>query len=515
MYFRNFLNRLSEDYTILQSNLYEDTELFNVADTVSIFENSGKTGENLLYFLDTDTHSEDAAKIPSTCRNLIWIGKEKPAICSSFVNWAQIDTHEPQKLLVQIRDILLESYQTQSLYISLLHTLLNGRNISTVLSSIAEKAGSTLVVIDMSGKVLASSTPFRLQNTLWLESVERGYCPPDFIEHIRDVRRNAGFSHQLGATIHLCEDEALYYLLSRIIVDNSLFGYVFMIQESDYFAVQYQELLPLISHIIADTALKNQDQLTLRSRLQDNILTDILDGISDEQALSRIRTGGIDFPEHMCVITVRPLYYHGKTYLRTTLLPMLTRIFPTGLTVLYQRNIILILPQNESMTLLEEEFTLLQDICERERLLAGISNPFSSPAKLREYYMQALKSCSLSQRMDMKGSIHYYRDLAFYDMIDNLPKEQHLNKYCHPALATLREQDQQKGTHLYETLKVYTLSGFNQNAASEQLFLHRNTMNYRRQRIEELTGLNLEDADTRFLLQYSFLVDTYLEHSMV
>lgn len=59
------------------------------------------------------------------------------------------------------------------------------------------------------------------------------------------------------------------------------------------------------------------------------------------------------------------------------------------------------------------------------------------------------------------------------------------------------------------------MCGFNQNIASEQLFLHRNTMNYRRQKIEDLTGLNFENPDTRFLLQYSFLIDHYLEHSLV
>ena len=40
-------------------------------------------------------------------------------------------------------------------------------------------------------------------------------------------------------------------------------------------------------------------------------------------------------------------------------------------------------------------------------------------------------------------------------------------------------------------------------------------MNYRRQKIEDLTGLNFENPDTRFLLQYSFLIDHYLEHSLV
>lgn len=513
MRFENLLKRLAEDYRIQEDRVGEDADIFKVIDMSLCPVDKRENVPGILYFLDTDSYTPGITEVPEIGQNLLWTGSRKPAFCDRFVNWAQIEAADNKKLLSHIQDLLLDSYQTQTLYVSLLQTLLNGQNISTVLSNIAEKANSTLVVIDMSGKVLASSVPFRLQNALWQESVERGYCPPDFIEHVRDVRRSNNL-HDLKQNpfLHLCEEAELYYLFSRIIVDGALFGYVFMIQESEYFAPQYREFLPLISRIIADTTLKNQDHLTIRSHLQQNILTDILDGVSKEQAMSRIHTGGIQFPERMCVLVVRPLYFHGKSYLRSTLLPLLARIFPTSLTVLYQKNVVLVIPQKEPLHLPEEALEHLREICEEERLAAGISNPFSNPVKLREYYVQAAKVCALSRRMDIKGAVHEYKDIAFYDMIDNLPKEQRLNRYCHPALAMLREHDQKSGTKLYETLKVYTLSGFNQNLAAEQLFLHRNTMNYRRQKMEELTGLNLENPDTRFLLQYSFLIDSYLEH---
>lgn len=515
MNFADFLNRLSRDHVVSDSHMAENTEIFSVQELPDPHLDPKTALQNVLYVLDTDACDEAALSgLPETGLNLVWMGGKKPAVCgSAFVNWAQIESRDPGLVLQDIRSIFLEASQAQALYISLLQALLSGQNISNVLSDIAEKAESTLVIIDMSGKILANSVPFRLRNSLWLESVEQGFCPPDFIEHIRDVRRSSGYSNQQDSHMHLCEDESLYYLLSRIIVDNTLFGYVFMIQESDYFAPQYRKFLPLIGKIVADSALRSQDHLTLRSRLQDNTLTDILDGIPAEQACARIHTSGIRFPEHMCVMVVRPLYYHGKTYLKSTLLPMLTRTFPTSLYVLYQHNAVVVLPQDTALTL-TEELSRFQETCARERLLAGISNPFSAPAKLREYYLQAVRACTLSQQMDVKGYIHYYKDLAFYDMMEYLSKEQRLPQFCHPALAVLREYDQQKGTRLYDTLRAYTMCGFNQNIASEQLFLHRNTMNYRRQKIEDLTGLNFENPDTRFLLQYSFLIDHYLEHSL-
>jgi hypothetical protein len=86
-----------------------------------------------------------------------------------------------------------------------------------------------------------------------------------------------------------------------------------------------------------------------------------------------------------------------------------------------------------------------------------------------------------------------------------------LMRYCHPALPLIRDYDQRKGTKLYETLRTYTLTGFNQNQTADILYLHRNTLNSRRQKIIELSATDLEDLQTKFLLSYSFAIDLFLE----
>ncbi len=83
--------------------------------------------------------------------------------------------------------------------------------------------------------------------------------------------------------------------------------------------------------------------------------------------------------------------------------------------------------------------------------------------------------------------------------------------YCHPALATLREFDNDNSTQLYDTLRCYVKNGFNQNLTATELYLHRNSLSYRRQKIVSLTGLDLDDSETQFKLNYSFAIETYLE----
>ncbi|MCD8248273.1 MAG: helix-turn-helix domain-containing protein [Lachnospiraceae bacterium] len=413
-----------------------------------------------------------------------------------------------------IRSLFLESYKVQTIYISLLQMILQGKDISSVLSAIADDADSSLVIIDMSGKILASSSPFRLDNNLWQDGIQHGYCPPAFIEHIRETRRKKTAPPPKEPFVHLCEDEALYYLCNKIIVNDDLFGYVFMIQKSPQFSQECRELLPLIGKTIAETTSGNAGRSGISSSLKDSVFLDILDGVSPRHAQSRILSASLVFPPCMRVIAVRPLYFHGDSYLKMTLPSRLNQIFPDCYCVPYQKELILIATLDKHMAIPAERLGNLCTLCARDQLIAGISRYFYDASRLREYYLQATRSCILAQRLDSKGNVFLYEDFTFFDMLEDMPRDKRLSAYCHPALALLREYDQQKQTHLYETLKTYTLSGFNQNETARQLFLHRNTMNYRRQRIEELTGLDLASAQTRFLLQYSFLIDVYMEHAI-
>lgn len=65
--------------------------------------------------------------------------------------------------------------------------------------------------------------------------------------------------------------------------------------------------------------------------------------------------------------------------------------------------------------------------------------------------------------------------------------------YCNDKLRKLEEYDHAKGTFLQETLLSYYLNGFNVGKTAEALFIHRNTLQYRLNKIEELLGIKLDD----------------------
>ena len=74
----------------------------------------------------------------------------------------------------------------------------------------------------------------------------------------------------------------------------------------------------------------------------------------------------------------------------------------------------------------------------------------------------------------------------------------------HPALGKLAAYDQEHGTELLKTLKVYMEQDRNSTRAAELLYVHRTTLFRRLEQINELCRLDYEDTEDMYMLRTSF-----------
>ena len=77
--------------------------------------------------------------------------------------------------------------------------------------------------------------------------------------------------------------------------------------------------------------------------------------------------------------------------------------------------------------------------------------------------------------------------------------------YAHRHLGRLAEHDQARSGQLVETLRAYLESG-EQQAAAKRLSVHPNTLRYRLDRIREISGLELEEPETRLNLSVALRI---------
>jgi DNA-binding PucR family transcriptional regulator len=89
-------------------------------------------------------------------------------------------------------------------------------------------------------------------------------------------------------------------------------------------------------------------------------------------------------------------------------------------------------------------------------------------------------------------------------MLEELSQSRDLEPF-EVLIEPLVAYDQERGSDLIRTLKVYLAAGANASEAADRLFLHRNSLLYRLARIGELTDLDLKDSQARLALQLGLL----------
>lgn len=83
--------------------------------------------------------------------------------------------------------------------------------------------------------------------------------------------------------------------------------------------------------------------------------------------------------------------------------------------------------------------------------------------------------------------------MGIYKFLFTNGDNEELRNYCDRRLKKLEEYDSANSTNLIETFLSYYMNGYNATKTAESLFIHRNTLQYRLSKIDELLGLKADD----------------------
>ncbi|MFP3895722.1 MAG: helix-turn-helix domain-containing protein [Anaerolineales bacterium] len=136
----------------------------------------------------------------------------------------------------------------------------------------------------------------------------------------------------------------------------------------------------------------------------------------------------------------------------------------------------------------------------------GVSRIVQGLEGLRDGVRQALGARGLGQQIAERRGACYYEELGLYRLLADLRDREALDRFCEDVLGDLLHYDKANGTELIHTLKVFFRQNSNVSQAAQALYVHRNTLNYRLDRIAEITGLDLNDAEACLCLQLALKI---------
>ncbi len=124
-----------------------------------------------------------------------------------------------------------------------------------------------------------------------------------------------------------------------------------------------------------------------------------------------------------------------------------------------------------------------------------LGGAYHDPRDFRESYQEAK---NLIPKKDIlpnpkNKKVLSASSMGVYKYMFNSGNQTEILDYCNDRLRKLEEYDHANGTFLQDTLLAYYMNGFSVGRTAEALYIHRNSLQYRINKIEELLEMELDD----------------------
>lgn len=164
----------------------------------------------------------------------------------------------------------------------------------------------------------------------------------------------------------------------------------------------------------------------------------------------------------------------------------------------------------DSMIYLESCYNLLMKIYSSEKIYLGIGRVYPEEEPLTTSYHEAKKAQELCKKIRSDKNIMRYQDLGIFKLFLNVQNKNELRNYYNYKLEPLIKYDTQNQSDLLGTLKAYLENDCNLVNTARALFIHRNTLIYRLNKIKELLSSDFDVASEKLELYNCIMAKVFL-----
>lgn len=134
-----------------------------------------------------------------------------------------------------------------------------------------------------------------------------------------------------------------------------------------------------------------------------------------------------------------------------------------------------------------------------DSLNIGVGRNYSDLRKISRSLEEAREALRIAQLSD-RTQVVFYDNLGFYKILSEKNRGD-LESFVHELLQPVFDYDQTRKGELVKTLETYYDTNRNLKLTSTKLFTHYNTVLYRIRKIEELTGISLDNPEDSLNLE--------------
>ncbi len=143
----------------------------------------------------------------------------------------------------------------------------------------------------------------------------------------------------------------------------------------------------------------------------------------------------------------------------------------------------------------------LSELFPAVKVVIGIGGTCRDPREVARSYAQAERTTQTLQRLGRSGAVSAFGDLGILRLLLQVPDLAELRSFAADVLGKLSMHEHEHKSEYLTTLACYFRENNSPQRASRILHVHPNTVAYRVKRIEEITGLRLDNYTDRLIAQ--------------
>lgn len=397
----------------------------------------------------------------------------------------------------------------------LMELAIAGESLADLTTTLSESARRDVFIVGRDGRLLAMTSPSGQvpSSSVMLPLLEAGRAM-----ELDWLKTNQGGSMAEPSTTVLPWDGVQFRVVAPILGRDGFLGLLSLLIGSAEATGDERALASRGAAASAIVLAREHAAEVARQELELNVLDEILDGAlrSEISLIQQARRLGhaIDQPHAALVarfdspagVMPRVSLDAARAAVETTL----GRLNALVLWRIRHNNIEVVWNPNQVEQGTEFPLAFQQELARQSRAgLGGIVSLgagaiHSGTAGIRQSHQEAKQALTMSRRLYGPGQVTRFEDLGIYRLLFAARELPELRSFHDDALNTLIDYDRQHGAELLRTLGAFFAGRCGPKETASILGVHRNTVLYRLERIRELTGFDLDDADIRLRLQLAY-----------
>lgn len=393
-------------------------------------------------------------------------------------------------------------------------SLISGKGLEKIILTAQSIFDNLILVLDRKFKILSFSDSRQQPATgTWKEILESGQLPEQYIRKIENPDFADIICHKYEPVTRADNQSPGGYIMCYIKNNGNVDGYTVLAESNRPLTDTDIVLFKTFNNIVSYDYRRTHTLRDPKTRIYEQLITEILGGnLKDQQIQDRLAQIRPDLKKLKFVFVFG--FFSDNTGKNKPLEPICDRIgmiVQTENCSVYKDKIVMLVSSDTRTALPPAIFNELRTFVKNNGMICGISNHFTDILDLPKAFRQSQAVLHLGKRLQRSESMLQYWTFSCLDMLESLQDKNNLLEYCNPTLQAMLDYDAENKTSYTKTLRLYIDSGKNSNKTAKELGVHRNTVDYRINRIRELFDVDFENPQLMFSFELSYRIFYFID----